>query len=111
MEPEDRLDDEVEERRQVVAATKVSEFVRDHGLHLLVRESLANGTRPQQHGADNAEDAGLEERVGASKRQRFRAAHPAFERVQGLHFTSTRQRDGIAGNRQDAVPLQKRLPR
>jgi len=32
----------MEERGEIVAATKMAEFVRDHGLHLLVREPLAS---------------------------------------------------------------------
>jgi hypothetical protein len=60
MEPEDRFDQEVEGREEVVAAADVTEFVGEDGFEFRVFEAVCDAGGEPEDGAEDAEYAGLE---------------------------------------------------
>ena len=61
MEPEQRFDDHVECRCQIVAPPNVMQLVRDDRVELVGAERRFEADRHEQHGPPDADDAGLEE--------------------------------------------------
>jgi hypothetical protein len=59
MKPVDRFDEHVDRRRQIVAATHVTQFVRDDGLQLRLRQATGDTFRQQQDRSDDAEHSRL----------------------------------------------------
>ena len=47
--PEQRLDDHVHRRGEIVATANVHDFVRENGLHLALVQMIGDASRPQQH--------------------------------------------------------------
>ena len=62
MEPAGRLHEHVQRGDEVVAAAHVDDLVRDNRVDLLAAQTRLDAVRPQQDGAHDAEDAGLEGR-------------------------------------------------
>ena len=63
MEPEQRLDDHVDRRGQIVAAADMRDFVRENRLDLVFAQLFGDRFRPHENRPQNAEDAGLERGV------------------------------------------------
>ena len=64
MEPERRLRDEVHERRQIVAAADVDDFMRKDCVDLLERQMPFQPCRPDERLNEKTDDAGLERAGG-----------------------------------------------
>ena len=99
----------MQRRREIVAAADVRDLVRENRFDLLVAQALRDAARPQQHRAQNAEHAWLEEvsdetmAIGVRRRRRARAGEESSS-----SRPSSTARSALDGRR-DAAPAHRPL--
>ena len=103
IEPEHGLYDHVKRGEEIVAAKYVQHFVGENGFEMGVVDVNGDSFGPEENGAGNTENSGLE---GGSRQEQWDGplyACEAFDPAQGSDFASFRERHGrIHGGRNPA---------
>src|SRR5580704_14173554 len=93
--PEDRLNQHVYRRYQIVSTTYVAKLVRENGIQVGISEVFRDSFGPDQNGPSNPENPWLERCPRPSQFDLLGHPYKTLQSTQGFHFASSPHSHGI----------------
>src|ERR1700677_5337146 len=105
MEPEDRFNEAMKRRDQVIVAADVFKLMRHDGCNVCIIQPLRKTSRPNENRPHKAEDAGLHGSGGGDYWYRLAYSRSGFCLAQRIYFTAFVQDCGFVHEAAGDLPL------